>query len=324
MTAGEFEMIARFVDRLPAPGPEVLVASGDDAAVAGHEGPVVVSVDAAVEGVHFERPAFSMQSIGYKAVASAISDLAAMGAVPCHGYVVVGLPASLEEEEVLDLADGVARVSEREGLAIVGGDLVRSPVLMISVTAIGAELSGVSPVTRAGAEIGDSIVMTGAIGGAAAGLKVLRTGNANSIERDLTRHQFEPTPRVRAGQILARGGADAMIDISDGLLADATHIANASDTRLELELEAVPFVEGALEALSDDPRQAKIAAVSGGEDYELLACLPADRVEEVQRELSGVCELTEIGTVREGTGAALIDSDGDPISAKGFDHFPNG
>jgi len=318
---GEFELIARFVERLPAPGPEILIASGDDAAVAGHDGPVVVSVDAVVEGIHFERPAFSMTSVGSKALASAISDLAAMGAAPRHGYVVAGIPDDLPEDEVLQLADGIARVSEDQGMAIIGGDLVRSPTLMVSVTAIGSELEGVPLVSRAGALEGDSVVVTGSVGGAAAGLRLLADGAGAGTDQELLARQFDPTPRVRAGQSLAEHGAGAMIDLSDGLVADAAHLARASGKRIEIELDAVPFQEGALEVLSDHPREARIAAASGGEDYELLACIAPDRVEIVRDELAGDCELTVIGSVSEGEGAELIDGDGTPVPTSGFDHF---
>lgn len=321
MKTGEFELIARFVERLPAPGPEILIASGDDAAVAGHDGPVVVSVDAVVEGIHFERPAFSMSSVGSKALASAISDLAAMGAAPRHGYVVAGIPDDLPEDEVLQLADGIARVSEDQGMAIIGGDLVRSPTLMVSVTAIGSELEGVPLVSRAGALEGDSVVVTGSVGGAAAGLRLLADGAGAGTDQELLARQFDPTPRVRAGQSLAEHGAGAMIDLSDGLVADAAHLARASGKRIEIELDAVPFQVGALEVLSDHPREARIAAASGGEDYELLACIAPDRVEIVRDELAGDCELTVIGSVSEGEGAELIDGDGTPVPTSGFDHF---
>lgn len=321
MKTGEFELIARFVERLPAPGPDILIASGDDAAVAGHDGPVVVSVDAVVEGIHFERPAFSMSSVGSKALASAISDLAAMGAAPRHGYVVAGIPDDLPEDEVLQLADGIARVSEDQGMAIIGGDLVRSPTLMVSVTAIGSELEGVPLVSRAGALEGDSVVVTGSVGGAAAGLRLLADGAGAGTDQELLARQFDPTPRVRAGQSLAEHGAGAMIDLSDGLVADAAHLARASGKRIEIELDAVPFQEGALEVLSDHPREARIAAASGGEDYELLACIAPDRVEIVRDELAGDCELTVIGSVSEGEGAELIDGDGTPVPTSGFDHF---
>lgn len=321
MKTGEFELIARFVERLPAPGPEILIASGDDAAVAGHDGPVVVSVDAVVEGIHFERPAFSMSSVGSKALASAISDLAAMGAAPRHGYVVAGIPDDLPEDEVLQLADGIARVSEDQGMAIIGGDLVRSPTLMVSVTAIGSELEGVPLVSRAGALEGDSVVVTGSVGGAAAGLRLLADGAGAGTDQELLARQFDPTPRVRVGQSLAEHGAGAMIDLSDGLVADAAHLARASGKRIEIELDAVPFQEGALEVLSDHPREARIAAASGGEDYELLACIAPDRVEIVRDELAGDCELTVIGSVSEGEGAELIDGDGTPVPTSGFDHF---
>jgi thiamine-monophosphate kinase len=321
MSTGEFELIAKFIERLPAPGPEVLVASGDDAAVADHDGPVVVSVDAAVEGVHFERPAFSAEAIGRKALASAVSDLAAMAATPRHGYVVVGVPPGEPDSNLLALADGIGSVATTEQMAIIGGDLVGSPVLMISVTAIGAEADGTPLVTRAGAQPGDAVVVTGEIGGAAAGLRLLGAETRADPDGPLIARQLSPTPRVVAGQALARAGATAMIDLSDGLVADASHLARASGVRIEMEVESVPFQPGAVEALSSDPREGRISAASGGEDYELLACLPEDRISAVRTEIEGECELTRIGSVLEGDGAVLLDDSGGILPVDGFDHL---
>lgn len=321
MSTGEFELIAKFIERLPAPGPEVLVASGDDAAVAGHDGPVVVSVDAAVEGVHFERPAFSSEAIGRKALASAVSDLAAMAATPRHGYVVVGVPPGEPDSNLLELADGISSVATAERMAIIGGDLVRSPVLMVSVTAIGAEADGTPLVTRAGAQPGDAVVVTGEIGGAAAGLRLLGTETGRDSDGSLIARQLSPTPRVAAGQALARAGASAMIDLSDGLVADANHLARASGVRIEMEVESVPFQPGAVETLSEDLREGRISAASGGEDYELLACLPENRIQVAQAEIEGGCGLTRIGTVVEGEQAVLLDDSGAVLPVGGFDHL---
>lgn len=324
MIEGEFDLIAKFVERLPAPGPEVLVASGDDAAVADHEGPVVVSVDAIVEGVHFDRPAFSSFDVGRKAVSAAISDLAAMAASPRHGYVVVGVPENESEDALLELADGIGAVARSEELAIIGGDVVRSPVLMISVTAIGAEAEGVPLVSRSGAKPGDVVVVTDSIGGAAAGLALIHNGDAGSADEALLARQLDPTPRVGAGQRLSRAGATAMIDLSDGLIGDAAHLANASGVRLEIELADIPFQPGACETLSTDERSGQIAAASGGEDYELLACLPQHHVEEARSAVEPLCPLTPVGKVTEGTGAVLIAADGEVLPAGGFDHFSTG
>ena len=324
MIDGEFDLIARFIERLPAPGPEVLVASGDDAAVADHEGPVVVSVDAIVEGVHFERPTFSPVDIGRKALAAAISDLAAMAASPRHGYVVVGVPEGEREEDLLALADGIAAVSRSEEMAIIGGDVVRAPVLMVSVTAIGAEIDGVPLVTRSGAQHGEIVVVTGSIGGAAAGLEVLRKEGAGPADQTLASRQLDPTPRVAAGQLLSRAGATAMIDLSDGLIGDAGQLARASGVGIEIDLSEIPFQPGACEALSPDDEAGRIAAASGGEDYELLACLPESRVEEARSSIEPICPLTAIGRVVKGTEALLVGEDGEVLPAGGFDHFSTG
>lgn len=321
MIEDEFDLIAKFIERLPSPGPEVLVASGDDAAVTDHVGPVVVSVDAIVEGVHFERPAFSPLDIGRKALAAAISDLAAMAATPRHGYVVVGIPKDEREEDLLLLADGLASVAASQDMAIIGGDIVRAPGLMISVTAIGSETDGVPLIARSGAQPGDVVVVTGEVGGAAAGLALLSRDHRGEDGDELIARQLDPTPRVAEGQALARAGATAMIDLSDGLIADAGRIANASGVRIEIDADLVPFQRGACEALSPDLASGRIGAASGGEDYELLACIPADRVDLARDALDSTCGITEIGTVLEGDGAFLLDESGEILPAAGFDHF---
>ena len=324
MGTGEFELIAKFVERLPAPGPEVLIASGDDAAVAYHlEGPVVVSVDALIEGVHFTRPEFDARSIGRKAMAAAISDLAAMGAEPAHAYVVVGLPPGMSEGEVLELADGVAEISNRDRIPVIGGDLVSSPQLMVSVTAIGGEASGTTLVPRSSAEPGNAVVVTGEIGGAAAALRVLQRERIDDRERALLSRQFNPPSRLEAGKVLAGHGATAMIDLSDGLGADADRLARASGVSIEIDAATVPFQSGALDALDSTKStvDSSTAAVSGGEDYELLACIPPDRVDGARTALGGSCALTVIGSVGEGLGARITNPDGTELPIAGFDHL---
>ena len=244
-----------------------------------------------------------------------------MGAKPQHGYVVVGVPADESERDLLDLADGISGVAGAEGMAVIGGDVVGSPVLMISVTAIGSQADDTPLVTRAGAEPGDAVVVTGEVGGAAAGLRLLRDLKGGMNEEELISRQLAPTPRVLAGQALARGGARAMIDLSDGLVADAGHVAAASEVRIEIEAALVPFQDGAVEVLSADSREGTIAAASGGEDYELLACLPREKIEAVRAELTDICELTEIGLVAIGSDAVLLDQAGEVLPTTGFDHL---
>src|SRR6476661_2170556 len=174
MSASEFDLIAAIKERLPAPGEGVRLGSGDDAAVVEVAGTTAVSVDAVVDGVHFELAAFGAPAVGRKALAAGLSDLAAMGATPGEAYVVVGAPSELADEQLLGLADGLAEVAAREGVSVAGGDLVASPVLIVSVTAVGREPEVGGLVGRGGANPGDVLAVTGELGGAAAALALLQ------------------------------------------------------------------------------------------------------------------------------------------------------
>ena len=171
---GEFELIAALRERLPAASPRVRLGSGDDAAVTVPGGATATSVDALVEGVHFRREdGFGLADVGAKALATALSDLAAMGAEPGEAYVVLGVAPDLGEAELLALADGIAEVAAATGTAVVGGDVSRSPVLSLAVTVVGHAPRPELLVGRGGARPGDLLVLTGELGGAAAGLLLL-------------------------------------------------------------------------------------------------------------------------------------------------------
>jgi thiamine-monophosphate kinase len=324
MPEGEFDLIAAINERLPAPGPRVKLASGDDAAVVEPRAASAITVDAVVDGVHFQLDAFGAKAAGRKALAAALSDLAAMGAAQGEAYAVVGAPLELADEDLLAIADGLAEVAERESVSIAGGDLVRSPVLIISITAIGYEPGGNRLVTRAGAMPRDVLAVTGDLGGAAAALELLQGEEPMSPlppdQRDaLLARQLNPLPRLREGRAVAAAGARAMIDISDGLGADAGHLAEASECRLEIELGKLPLAPG-LEAVAGDQRSALELAASGGEDYELLVALPREKLAEAARAVAEAGSmLTEIGYATEGQGVALRLPGGGQLEPRGFD-----
>lgn len=314
---GEFELIERFRERLPTAGDGVLVESGDDAAVANVDGPVVISVDSLVEGTHFKRPDFSMRAIGRKALGAALSDLAAMGAEALHAYVVVGIPEDTGDEALLELADGLAETARRHGVSILGGDVTRAPTLILSVTTVGREAVDCSAVTRAGAQPGDLVVVTGALGGAAAALELMDAGRDGP--EGLLDRQFDPAPRLGEGMALARVGASAMIDVSDGLFADAARLARASGVTIHLDTSRLP-VDPRIERAGLTRTEAMRMAAGGGEDYELIACVPADSIE---RALDACpCELTVIGRVGVAERDPLLDAQsGEALEALGFDHL---
>jgi thiamine-monophosphate kinase len=324
MPTGEFDLIAAIKERLPAPGPRVRVASGDDAAVVEPRAASAITVDAVVDGVHFRLDRFGARAAGRKALAAGLSDLAAMGAAQGEAYVVVGAPSELGDEDLLAIADGLAEVAEREAVSIVGGDLVSSPVLVISITAVGYEPGSARLVTRDGAQPRDVLAVTGDLGGAAAALELLEGTEPQrdlspEVRDSLLAHQLNPLPRLREGRALAAAGARAMIDISDGLGADAGHIADSSESRLEIQLEEVPLTPGVVEVAGGREAALELAA-GGGEDYELLVALPRDRVEDAARAVAEAgSKLTEIGYVTEGKGVALKLPGGRALEPTGFD-----
>lgn len=324
---GEFELLARVRERLPPPGPRILVGSGDDAAVTLPGGATATSVDAAVDGVHFDRRRASPEQIGRKALATALSDLAAMGAEPGEAYVVLGAPTDLGEEECLRLVDGLVAMAAVSGTAITGGDVSRAPVLTLAVTVVGHASGAEQLVRRSGARAEDVLVVTGELGGAAGGLLLLeRPELAAAIPEDvataLRARQLEPLPRLAAGQALAANGARAMIDLSDGLGGDAVHLAAASGARLEIEGGELPLAPGLAELAAGAGRDPLELAVSGGEDYELLAALPAERLGEASAAVAATGDgLRRIGTVRGGSGVEIRRPGGGTLAAVGFDQL---
>jgi thiamine-monophosphate kinase len=254
---GEFAAIERIAARLgPAAPGEIWV--GDDAAVVliGGSG-VVVAADALVAGVHADLSLTSVADLGWKALAANISDVAAMGCTATRAVVTVSGPAGTKLEE---LYEGLGAAAVTFSCPIVGGDLTNGPELVVSVTVLGSADVDPPPVLRSGARPGDEIWVSGPLGGAAAGLRALRAGERSG---ELVAAHARPVPRIAEGIAARELGATAMIDVSDGFIADLGHILDASGVGCEVDL--VPAAAGATEA---DAR-------SGGDDYELVWCAPA-------------------------------------------------
>jgi thiamine-monophosphate kinase len=325
---GEFELLARLRERLPAPGPRVRVGSGDDAAICVPGGATATSIDTLVDGVHFRRDSASLTQIGRKALATALSDLAAMGAEAGEAYVAVGVPPDLDEDACIELFDGIAALAGETATSLVGGDVTRSPVLTIAVTVVGHAATPEQLVTRGGAEPGDALVLTGEIGAAAAGLLLLqRPELAPSVpvataER-LRRHQLEPAARLAAGRALAAAGARAMIDLSDGLGGDAAHLARASGVGIRIEAADLPLAPGVAEVATAADRDPLELAASGGEDYELLAALAPERLAAARQGVSASGEgtLTRVGEVLSGGGVEIRLPGGATVAPTGFDQL---
>jgi thiamine-monophosphate kinase len=326
---GEFELLARIRERLPATSARTHLGSGDDAAITVPGGATATSVDALVDGVHFRRELASFGQIGHKALATALSDLAAMGAAPGEAYVTLGIPPDLDEDDCLELLEGMLPLVAVSGVDLAGGDLTRAAQLFLSITVVGHATDPRAFVGRGGAQPGDALVVTGELGAAAAGLVLLERPETEApavpagLSIELQKRQLEPQPRLGAGQALARCGATAMIDLSDGLAGDALHLAERGEVALKIELDELPQASGATEvamAAGLDPWRLLAA---GGEDYELLASIPPERLDEAER---GVREeeslpLTRVGEILPGAGVEIRLPDGRLLEPEGFDQL---
>lgn len=316
---GEFALIARILDRVgSSSGPDVLVAPGDDAtvlALAG--GRVVASTDVLVDGIHFRRDWSTSADIGHRAAAANFADVAAMGAAPIGLLIGLALPGDMDVEWVDGLADGLRDECATAGATIVGGDIVRSPTITVSATAIGS--MGGQPVLRSGARVGDVVVVAGRIGFAAAGLDLLRAGHLTHPLADAHRRPRVPYP---AASRLAEIGATSMIDVSDGLVADLQHIAVASGVRIELARDDLPLDAALVDAglaVGVDPLT---WIAGGGDDHAFAATLSPDAALRAVARIADLPEpvpFAQIGRVVEGSGVVFID--GEAPSTTGHDHF---
>ncbi len=305
---GEFGLIDRVTARLSY-GSTVLLGPGDDAAVvAAPDARVVASTDVLVEGRHFRRDWSGAREIGHRAAAANLADVAAMGARPTALLVALCMPGELPTGWAEELADGLAAEAASVGASVVGGDMSGSPTLTVAVTALG-DLEGRSPVTRAGASPGDVVALAGRTGYAAAGLTVLSRGFRTP--RLLVEAYRRPEVPYAAGPEAARAGATAMIDVSDGLLADLGHVARASGVAVDVRREAFevpPQMRDAAQALGVDPYTWLLA---GGEDHALAATFP--------RAAALPAGWRPIGEVTAGSGVTV---DGRPWEGvTGWDHF---
>lgn len=279
---------------------------GDDAAIV--EVPpgekLVITTDTSVDGVHFRHEWLNHFEIGYRATASALSDLAAMGARPLGIVIALTLPDA-DRLEARALATGIREGASAVLCPIVGGDLSSGKILSLTITALG----GVArPLSRSGAKVGQRVYVTGSLGGPAAAVRAWQSGKEPS-ERDRERFA-NPIPRIEPAIGLAERGATSAIDISDGLLADLGHIAAASKVCIEIDVDRIPRVEGV----------SSMEAANSGEEYEVAVTAPAIDTEGFIAEFG--LSLTEIGRVVAGSHGVELLRGGQKISAPpGFDHF---
>jgi thiamine-monophosphate kinase len=310
----EFDRIRRIAGELGNSSADL----GDDAAVIPDgDGSLVVSTDASVEGVHFRREWLTLEEIGWRAAAAALSDLAAMGARPVGVLAALAVPQSASADDPSLVMRGVGAAAAATGARVIGGDLTAAASWVVTVTVIGRTAN---PIRRTGARPGDVLWVTGALGGSRAALTAWKRG---ATPADDARAAFaHPLPRIDAGRWLAEHGAHAMLDLSDGLAADAHHLAAASAVRLDIDLSRVPVAGPAVVPSLAASVEPPIFAAQGGEDYELLVALPdrfAERDIRAFEAATGLA-LTSVGSVHRGSGVRFLLR-GERVSLEGFDHF---
>jgi thiamine-monophosphate kinase len=323
---GEFQLIdllasTQGADHAPKSNSQLMLSIGDDAAAwRGSDSTTVLTTDTMVEGVHFSLDWTGWEALGWKAMATNQSDVAAMGCMPMYAVVSLGLRGDLPVEGLEQMYRGMAAACAANGGAVVGGDVVRSPTFFVTVAMTGSVEGEGRLLTRDAAKPGDIIAVTGNLGSSAGGLQTLKDGLVidGEIAAHLRNAHIRPSPRVAEGRALRGLGVSAAIDISDGLVDDLGKFCAASGVGADLRADQVPVDDRLKSAFPDDWLS---LALSGGEDYELAFTAPAETVAEAKRMLDAT--VTAIGQVREGSGVRVLKDDGDEISVGrgGWDHF---
>lgn len=309
---GEFEIIERLRSKFGS-NKYVVLPSGDDAAVVDTpDGDVVISTDMAVEGVHFRTDWSTSIQIGQRITAQNFADIAAMGAAPVAMTVAVAVPVATHITWLEGLMVGIEAECKPLDVAVVGGDMSRSDAIVISITVIGHR-RGLPAVTRAEAQAGDIVAIAGRVGYSAAGLACLLRGHRSP--REAVDAYLTPKPPYAAGPIAAKAGATAMIDVSDGLIADVGHIARASAVHIDLNPKAVEpdsFLISLARNMAEDPRA---WTLSGGEDHALVAVFPPTvKLPPPFRPLGKVL-------ANDISGGKVTVGGESPVSSSGHDHF---
>jgi thiamine-monophosphate kinase len=288
----------------------VLTGPGDDASVVRADSVLVTSTDTVVDGVHFSLATHSPADVGHKALATALSDIAAMGAGPGEAYVALVMPPGFQG--ALVLVAGMRELAARHGVALAGGDVVSGPVLAVTVTVTGWTGAADRLVYRRGARPGDVVGVTGELGGSGAGLELLEAGRSEPSA--LVERHRRPEPLLATGLALAAAGVTAMIDVSDGVATDAGHLARASEVAIKIRLADLPLARGVASA--------ELAATAG-DDYELLFTAPPSRSTAIERaaEATGT-RVSWLGDVRAGGGLVEIRAPGGAVvDLSGYEHL---
>ena len=333
---GEFDLIALLesstrqrnsvrIDALRERGIDVKLGIGDDAAAWTHPALTVVSTtDTMVDGVHFRTDTTGWRDLGWKAMASNLSDVAAMGCAPTLALVTLGLRGDIPVDGLKAMYSGMMDACEANGCAIAGGDIVRSDTLFVTVALQGVAPQNASILTRGAAHAGDALAVTGHLGSSAGGLRLLldpeeASGISHEARALLTSTHNRPTPRTQAGQTLRRLGVRCAMDVSDGLVADVEKLCATSKVSASIDIDSVPVHPDLKEAFPDTWRD---LALTGGEDYELLFTADHATMRAVMNELGEL--VTVIGRIEPGDGSVRVeDASGREIhiESSGWNHF---
>ena len=328
---GEFRLIDLLAkmahagqDKQAAPWQKLLVGIGDDAAAwYGDASIELATVDSLIQGVHFTPDITTWHELGWKALAIGLSDIAAMGGVPKYALVSLGLPDNTEVADVTELFRGMIELGQQFTVAIAGGDTSSAPLVTLNTAVFGSTREqGQHILTRSAARASERVAVTGYLGAAAAGLEMLKKQLPLDREASASCRQafLCPYPRVAEGQLLVSLGVKAAIDISDGLIADLSHICQASKVGARIEVDLVPVHPAVKNNFGDKSLE---MALSGGEDYELLFTASNEVIDRVRTQAS--CPITVIGdVVADKMGkVTLVDRQGKPFkpAKTGWQHF---
>jgi len=302
---------------------QLLVGIGDDAAAwQGDASIQLATVDSFIQDVHFPSGLASWNELGWKAMAVNLSDIAAMGGLPRYALVSLALPDNTEVDDVTTLYAGMLDLAQQFGVAIIGGDISRAPLVVITIAVLGSTKDQSQRIlTRSTARQGELVAVTGYLGAATAGLEMLtkRLKFDSQATAGFRQAFLRPYPRIAEGQLLVEQGVKTAIDLSDGLISDLNQVCKNSRVSARIEVERVP-IEPRVKAEFGD--RALELALSGGEDYELLFTARAEVIDGVKRKAA--CPITVIGEILAGNkGVTVVDSQGKPVnlSRRGWEHF---